>query len=62
MSSVWVGGQMLASYEYDSNSNRTAVIDGRNNRTQYSYDAFNQVTSVNHAGIQTETLGALCKD
>src|SRR5205085_4537785 len=57
MSSVRVGGQLLASYEYDSSSNRTAMIDGRNNRTDYSYDAFNRVTSVNHAGIQTETFG-----
>jgi RHS repeat-associated protein len=57
MSSVRVGGQLLASYEYDASSNRTAMIDGRNNRTQYSYDAFNRVTNVNHAGIQTETFG-----
>jgi RHS repeat-associated protein len=54
--SVIDGGQPLASYEYDGNNNRAAVVDGRTNRSVYQYDELNRVVSCQHAGIQTETF------
>jgi RHS repeat-associated protein len=54
LKSVTDGGQPLASYEYDGNNNRTAVLDGLNKRTSYTYDPLNRPTEVNHAGLQTE--------
>src|SRR5262249_37382984 len=50
LTSVTLGGQPLGRYEYDSSGNRTAMIDGRDNRTTYSYDAFSRVQQIVHAG------------
>jgi len=33
-------------HQYDANDNQTAVINGRNNKTQQTYDALNRVASV----------------
>jgi YD repeat-containing protein len=44
----------LVRYEYDGNNNRTAMIDGRLNRSVYAYDKANRLTSIDHAGVQTE--------
>lgn len=54
LKSITEGGQPLVSYEYDGDNNRTAMIDGLNNRTESKYDSLNRLTMVNHAGGQTE--------
>ncbi|MEW6207471.1 MAG: hypothetical protein AB1631_03835 [Acidobacteriota bacterium] len=56
MVSVTQGNQPLVSYEYDPNSNRSAIIDGRGNRTAYLYDNANRVREINRSGIQTERM------
>ena len=56
LTSVTVGGQPLASYEYDAANNRTLAKDGLTNPTIYSYDKLNRVTSINRANLQTETF------
>jgi len=64
LSNVTLGGQALASYEYDGNNNRTVAADGLGNQSLYTYDPFNRVTQVTHGvttqnqgGLQTETFG-----
>ncbi len=57
MVSITQGGQPLASYLYDGNNNRIEMVDGLNNRTEYTYDNLNRVTQVKHAGnLRTETF------
>lgn len=53
--SVTSGGEAVAFFEYDGNSNRTTRRDGRGGLTSYTYDALNRLTSANHASLQTET-------
>lgn len=54
--SVTLGGQPLASYEYDVANKRTISKDGLGNPTTHTYDELNRVKTINHANLQTEAF------
>ena len=56
LTSVTLGGQLLATYDYDGANNRTLSKDGLGNPTTYTYDKLNRVKTINRANVQNEVF------
>lgn len=62
LTEVTSGGDLLAKYEYDANNNRTAILDGELNRSEFVYNNLNRTIAAKKGGngeggfIQTETF------
>ena len=58
LTSVYSGGVLAASYGYDTNGNRSYVAYANGLRTEYSYNAANQLTGLVNENAVGETLSA----